>query len=217
MRQMFEDDLKEIKQKIETFAEEVKAAFSGSVDCLYSGNVEEAEKIIEHDAMLDERETEINEKAILLIAKQQPVAKDLRRLIVALRIATDLERMGDHAKNIAKATIQLGENHGIPIPQEIDEMKKIALEMVDTSMTAFEYEDISIASTLSEVDNRLDDTFGDVVQDLLKRSAINSEQIQHIMQVSYIARYIERFGDHVTNIGESVLYLNKGRMISLND
>ncbi|SDI95266.1 phosphate signaling complex protein PhoU [Salimicrobium halophilum] len=217
MRQMFEDDLKEIKMNIEAFAEEVKTALIRAVDCLYEGNVKEAGKIIEDDAKLDERETEINEKAILLIAKQQPVAKDLRRLIVALRIATDLERMGDHARNVAKATIQLGDDHGIPIPDEIDGMKKIALEMVDTSMTAFEYEDISIASKLADVDNRLDDTFGYVVKDLLNRSAVNTEQIQHIMQVSYIARYIERFGDHVTNIGESVLYLNKGKMISLND
>lgn len=217
MRQKFEDDLNDIKSNIITFAEEVKAALSSSVECLHDGDVERARRIIEADEKLDEKELEINEKAILLIAKQQPFAKDLRRLIVALRIATDLERMGDHARNVAKATIQLGENHGIPLPQEIEQMKTIALHMVDTSMSAFEYEDISIASRLAEIDDDLDETFGIIVRNLLKQTAVNTEQIQHIMQISYIARYIERFGDHVTNIGESVLYLNKGRIVSLND
>ncbi|SIS36878.1 phosphate signaling complex protein PhoU [Salimicrobium flavidum] len=217
MRQKFEDDLTDIKSNIITFAEEVKEALTSSVDCLYHGDVEGAEGIIAADEKLDERELEINEKAILLIAKQQPFAKDLRRLIVALRIATDLERMGDHARNVAKATIQLGENHGIPLPDEIEQMKVIALKMVDTSMSAFEYEDISIASQLAEIDNELDDKFAHVVQDLMKRTAVNTEQIQHVMQMSFVARYIERFGDHITNIGESVLYLNKGKIISLND
>ncbi|PJH69214.1 phosphate transport system regulatory protein PhoU, partial [Salmonella enterica subsp. enterica serovar Typhimurium] len=93
--------------------------------------------------------------AILLIAKQQPVATNLRRIIVALKIATDIERMADNAKNIAKSTIQLGE-HDTTIPESLKKMKKLTLEMLNQSILAFENDDIVIAGQLAIMDDQVD-------------------------------------------------------------
>ncbi|MFC7060637.1 phosphate signaling complex protein PhoU [Halobacillus seohaensis] len=217
IRMQFEEELKKIKDQINQMSLDVKEALDRAINVLYQGNIAEAKQIMEDDIMIDEKEMQINEEAILLIAKQQPVATDLRRLIAAIKISADLERMADHTKNIAKATLHLGEGHGIEIRPELRDMAVMAMDMVDLSIKAFEYEDISLAKRLGEMDDAMDEMYGEVVRDLLERTAINPQQIQHIMQMAYTARYIERYADHITNIGENVLYLVKGKNYDLND
>lgn len=216
VREQFHIELEKIKEMIIEQAHGAEYLLKKSVEALYTADIDLAEKVIADDKWLDQKEMEINDSAVILIARQQPVASDLRRLIIALKISSDLERMGDNAKNIAKSTLHLGKDHGIKIHASIEEMKEMALKMIDLSIKAFEYEDITLAKKLAELDDLLDDLYGSIVRELLEETAGNPEAIQHIMQMAYTARYIERFGDHATNIGESILYLIKGKIYDLN-
>ncbi|CDQ18005.1 phosphate uptake regulator, PhoU [Halobacillus karajensis] len=212
----FEEELENLKKQIQELALDAKESLDEAIRVLYKGDVEAAKKVIENDTLMDRKEEKVNDDAILMLAKQQPVASDLRRIIIAIKISSDLERMADHSTNIAKATIHLGEHHGIDVDPELREMGVIAMDMVDLAMKAFEYEDISLAKKLAEMDDQIDRRYGMVVKEMLELTAINPEQIQHIMQMAYVARYIERFADHITNIGESIFYLVKGKTYDLN-
>lgn len=215
-REQFEDDLNTIKEEIMALAKNTEDALCESVDALYNQDIDLANQVINQDEKIDKQELTINDKTILLIAKQQPVATDLRRLVIALKITADLERMGDNAKNIAKSTIHLGENHRLTIHHEIKLMRDMALEMVHTAIRAFEYEDISIAGKLAQMDDEIDKLYERIIHDLLTETATNPEKVQFVMQMAFSARYIERFADHITNIGESILFLVKGESYKLN-
>jgi phosphate transport system protein len=216
IRVHFEEELEDLKEQIKELAFDAKNSLDRAIHVLYQGDVEAAKKIREDDSFIDRKEEKINDDAILLLAKQQPVARDLRRIVIALKISSDLERMADHSTNIAKATIHLGEEHGIEINPELREMAIQAMDMVDLAVKAFENEDITLAQKLAEMDDMIDKKYGSIVKEMLELTAFNPEQIQHIMQMAYIARYIERFADHITNIGESIFYLVKGKTYDLN-
>ncbi|WP_226583047.1 phosphate signaling complex protein PhoU [Halobacillus litoralis] len=216
IRVHFEEELESLKNQIKELALDAKSSLDSAIHVLYQGDVEKAKQILEDDAVIDSKEEKINDDAILMLAKQQPVARDLRRIVIAIKISSDLERMADHSTNIAKATIHLGEDHGIDIDPELREMAILVMDMVDLAVKAFENEDISLASKLAEMDDIIDKKYGSIVKEMLELTAVNPEQIQHIMQMAYVARYIERFADHITNIGENIFYLVKGKTYDLN-
>lgn len=217
IRGQFHEELDNLKSNIKQLALNTIQAFDESIEALYAHDVKKAEEIIERDSILDREELHINEQAILLIAKQQPVATDLRRLVVSLKISSDLERMADHATNIAKSTIHLGKDHDLTIHPALRDMAKQAKSMVDTAIEAFENEDITLARKLAEMDDKVDELYGKVIREMLEQTANNPQKIQHIMQMAFGARYIERFADHITNIGENIFYLVKGETFDLNE
>lgn len=214
-REQFQSELDELKELTIKMANLAGDALNKAIDALFTQNSALAKEVLDEDKAIDQLETDINEKTVLLIAKQQPVATDLRQVIITLRIVTDIERMGDNAKNIAKAAISLDENHSI-IPDGIKDMNRIAQEMLTSSMHSFKYDDITIAANLASTDDKVDKLYKMIVSELLGETANNPERIQYVMQVAFCARYIERFADHITNIGESILYLVKGKNYNLN-
>lgn len=217
MREHFNEDLANLKESIKQLAFDAKAAFEDAIEALYQKDVEKAQQIIDQDEKLDELDEYINEQAILLIAKQQPFATDLRRLVTAIKISTDLERMADHAVNIAKSTIRLGKEHDLEIHPKLRKMEQVASEMVNFAIEAFDNEDVTIAKKLADLDDQVDDMYGELTRDMLEQTATNPQKIQHIMQMAFTSRYIERFCDHITNIGESIFYLVKGQNYDLNE
>jgi phosphate transport system protein len=216
-REQFHSDLEELNHDIIQLANRANKALRGSMDALFNQDIDLAKKIINDDKLIDKEEAAINDKVILLIAKQSPVATDLRRLIIALRVVTDIERMGDNAKNIAKAAIRLGNHYQTELPQELVTMRDTSLVMLETAISAFQNEDISVAHKLAEMDDKVDKLYKNVISNMLGKTANNSEQVQYVMQIAFSARYIERFADHITNIGESILFLVKGEIVDLND
>ncbi|MBS3679571.1 phosphate signaling complex protein PhoU [Ornithinibacillus massiliensis] len=216
-RGQFHSEMDTLNQDIIQLANLAKSALIKCMDALFNQDIELAKQVVEEDKVIDKEEAAINDKAILLIAKQQPVATDLRRLIIALRVVTDIERMGDNAKNIAKATIRLGDHYLEELPKELKTMRDTALAMLDTAIIAFQQEDITAAHKLAQMDDKVDKLYKQVVTDMLSKTAINSEEVQYVMQIAFSARYIERFADHITNIGESILFLVKGEIVDLND
>lgn len=214
VREQFDQELTDVKNNVIQLARLSGKALEQAIDALYSQNTEKAEAIIQHDAKIDRMEMEINEKAVLLIAKQQPVAKDLRRIIMTLRIVTDIERMADNAKNIANSTIQLAQ-YETSVPLSIRYMYEKVTSMLNRAILAFEHEDITLAKQLAVMDDEIDELYHTMISELLGETATNPEKIQYVMQVAFIARYLERFADHITNIGESILYLVKGENYKL--
>lgn len=217
IREQFDFELQTLKNELVEMAKASRLQLEQAVKSLYDKDLELAKQVIKEDERIDELDLAINEAAILLIAKQQPVATDLRKLIVAIRVSTDLERMADNAKNIARSTLHLGEEHQLDIDPSLKDMCDIAYEMIDLAVESYLAEDYKLAKKLSELDDSIDQMFGQVLARQLNMSATSPQKIQLIMQIAFIARYIERFGDHLTNIAESILYLVKGENFDLNE
>ncbi|SEO34568.1 phosphate transport system protein [Amphibacillus marinus] len=216
-REQFDLELEAVKDMVIKLAKAAKVQLEGSIAALYQSDVDKAQQVMEADKELDQLDLAINEASILLIARQQPVASDLRKLIVAIRTATDLERMADNAKNIARSAIHLGNDHQLEIHPSLADMRDVAFKMIDLAIEAYKKEDIQLAKKLSELDDLIDGMFGQVMEELLQMTATNPQKIQLVMQMAFSARYIERFGDHLTNIAESIMYLVKGEVYDLNE
>ncbi|SET62817.1 phosphate transport system protein [Salinibacillus kushneri] len=217
IREHFEEEVQEVKELIQELANMGDEALTRAVESLYKKNIQIAESVIEQDDTIDQKELEIHEKTILLIAKQQPFAKDLRRLIISLKISSDLERMADNAVNIAKSTIHLGEDHPLKIHPLIGSMADKARDMGALAIKAVKYEDISLAGKLAELDDEIDEMYGTVIREMLDETISNPQMNQYMMQMAFSARYIERYADHITNIGENIFYLVKGENYDLNE
>jgi phosphate transport system protein len=211
----FHHELDDLKGQIKEFADLTDHAFKLAVESLIQKDMIKAQSVIERDIILDQKELAINEKAILLIAKQQPLAKDLRKLIISLRISSDLERMADHAVNIAKSTLRLGSDYPNSIHLDVVKMAEKARDMARVAMEAFENEDISLAKKLSEMDDDVDEIYHNFTKNLFTE-AKTANDIQPLFQLAFSARFVERYADYITNIGESIFYLVKGEEYDLN-
>jgi len=216
VRERYEADLKSLNQKIVELGLFAQQALDRSLNALETQNVNESLLIMDEDIKANRLEEEINDQAILLIAKQQPVATDLRRVIVAIKIAADLERIADFAVNIAKSTIRIGND---PLLKSIDNIREMTVrtsEMIGLVLEAFLEEDVVKAKQIAELDDKIDSLYGETIRELLSLSAQYNEKIPQITQLSFICRYLERAADHVTNISENIFYLVKGTRYELN-
>jgi len=214
-RDQFKNELEVLREDLVKLANAAGQALDEAIEALFNHDANLAKQVIENDRKIDRKEMEINDKTILLIAKQQPVATDLRRVITNLKILTDIERMGDNAKNIAKATIHLDKNPS-DIPDDLRDMHKMTKDMLYSATQAFKYEDVTVARKLAGMDDEVDKLYKTVVSELLGETATHPDKVQYVMQIAFCARYLERFADHITNIGESILYLVKGENYNLN-
>nr|WP_307347241.1 phosphate signaling complex protein PhoU [Metabacillus malikii] len=216
IRGRFEIDQKRLRDKLIEIGSLTEAALSKSIHALEKQNIEEALRVISEDSRIDDLDEEINDLAIILIAKQQPVAIDLRRIIVTIRIASDIERMADFAVNIAKSTIRIGDEPLVKPIIHIKKMHKIATEMLSLSLKAFCDEDIVLAKQVADMDDQVDDLYGETIIEILELMETKKNYSQQLIQLLFICRYIERTADHTTNISESIMYLVKGQRYDLN-
>ncbi|PLR76962.1 phosphate transport system regulatory protein PhoU [Bacillus sp. V3-13] len=216
VREKFQEELNDLQSKLNELGQLASEALTRSLEALETKNIELALEIMEDDTKADILEEEINDLAILLIAKQQPVAIDLRRIIVAIKIATDIERIADFAVNIAKSTIRIGNEPLIKPIEHIKEMHKLNLEMLQIALEGYTEEDVVKGKKVAEMDDHVDELYGEAIKDLLQLSIQKPEFLPQITQLSFICRYLERAADHTTNIAESIIYLVKGRRYDLN-
>jgi phosphate transport system protein len=216
VREKFDFDLKNLRGKLIEIGSLTEIALTKAINALENQNIEEALEIIEDDYRVDDLDEEINDLAILLIAKQQPVAVDLRKIIVAIKIASDIERMADFAVNIAKSTIRIGDEPLVKPIHHIKKMHKIALDMLSLSIKAYNEEDIVLAKQVADMDDQVDELYGETIQDILTLLETQKEFSHQLTQLLFICRYIERTADHCTNISENTMYLVKGQRYDLN-
>ncbi|MBL4951397.1 phosphate signaling complex protein PhoU [Neobacillus sp. YIM B02564] len=216
-RANFDQSLQELKTLQLKMAGEAETAVKNAMLSLLNRDVELANKVINGDHLIDDLEYEIHEKALMLIARQSPVAKDLRRLHVALKVSSEVERLGDIAVNIAKSTVQIGNEQHVKELIDIPQMMEVALEMLTDAITAFYSEDPALAKKCAQKDDQVDKMFGELVQELLTYIPKNPDFTNQIIQLAYVCRYIERIADHATNIAENIVYLETGKRYNLND
>jgi len=217
VRGKFEDDLIELQSKLVKLVQFTDKALESSMEAFDTHNIDLALKVMEDDTTADILYEEINDFAILLIAKQQPVAIDLRRIIVAIKIATDVERIADFAVNIAKSTIRIGQEPHIKEIIRLKKMYEITSTMLKESLSAYQNEDLNKAKKVADLDDEVDALYDDILKDLFILNNQKSENYDQIVQMLFINRYLERAADHVTNIAEFVFYLIKGKHYDLNE
>ncbi|WP_246943949.1 phosphate signaling complex protein PhoU [Bacillus pinisoli] len=215
-RTQFDEQLISLKEKLLEMVYQSKHAIDQSIIALQSQDLELAQKIIYDDKEINELEKEINDMVIKNIVKQQPVASDLRRLMVAVKISSDIERVGDLAVNIAKSTLFIGKQPFYTSTEAIPEMAKVVQQMLSDSLTAYHEEDIQNAYEIAAKDDVVDRLYGETIQKLLNLMAVRPEAVPQLTQLAFICRYLERVGDHVTNIAENIIYLVKGERVDLN-
>lgn len=210
-RETFHVQLKDLMKDVLEICDHAITSYELSFRALTEHNIVLSKYIIEQDKVINQLEQSINDNAILLITKQQPVATDLRRLIVQIKVASDMERVGDYCVNIAKEIIRLGDEPPAISNELLEHMFRKSIKMLKLIIDAYAKEDVVEAREFALLDDEIDELCGSVTKQLThytSKAAIN---------LSFIAHYIERVADHATNIAEHLLYLKKGRHYDLNE
>jgi len=216
MRKHFDLHLTNLEDLLMEMYKLSNEALVQSMNALNNQDLKLANQVIKQDDRIDQLEHEINNKAILLIAKEAPVATDLRKIIVALKISSEIERIGDMAVNIAKSVLHIGQEKYIKPIIDIPKMLDISINMFEDVMLAFKEEDVTKARNCAVQDDEVDQMYGTLIQELMSYIPEKRESINQITQLAFICRYIERVADHVTNISENVIYLVTGNRYDLN-
>lgn len=169
-----------------------------------------AQQIIEHDRAIDDLEKAIEARCLSLLLRQQPVAADLRAISTALKMITDIERIGDGAADIADLVTRIDGDNIFDAVEDIPQMAAIACEMVRDSITAFVESDLELARAVMKRDDQVDDLFNKVKKDLAALFVQPGDHIDRAIDFLMIAKYLERIGDHAVNIGEWVEFYQTG-------
>ncbi|MEK5253681.1 phosphate signaling complex protein PhoU [Paenibacillus sp. FSL F4-0125] len=216
-RKEFDKDLEELRSLLQQMGEHVKDALEGAINALQNLDTALAQEVVEADLQLNAMEDKIMEIGSRLIITQQPVAKDLRRIIVAFKISSDLERMGDLALDVAKATMRLQGQTLIKPLVDIPRMAEIVTIMIDEAIQSYLDENTDLAYKMAQDDDQVDQLYGSMINELYSYMVTKPETVSQAMLLTLVGRYIERIGDHATNIGESVVYLVTGSRPDLNE
>lgn len=212
----FHDQLAELKQRLLEMSQRAEELVDLAVDSLQTRDGAKAQTVIAHDPELDALEVDVEQRAIALLALQQPMAKDLRFIIGAIKISSDLERVGDHAVNIAQATLQLintPAGNTIPATPEIEDMAIRARRMLGQSLDAFIRADGALGRAVCAADDDVDALHDSVFRVLLTHMMENPTTISAALQQLLVSRNLERVADLATNIGEDAVYLAEGKQI----
>ncbi len=209
----FHDELSELKVRLLTMSGEAQAALAASVDALLERDAEKARQVIARDGEIDGLELEVEEAVIRLLATQQPMAKDLRLLTAAMKIANDLERVGDHAVNIAQSAERLLAHRPIAPEPEIIEMARQARTMLADALEAFVRGDAQAGRAICRRDESVDALHDSVFRILLTHMMEDPHIIGAGMELFLVSRNLERVADLATNIAEDVVFLVEGKTI----
>ncbi|MFO7260638.1 MAG: phosphate signaling complex protein PhoU [bacterium] len=209
----FQEELDQLKSRLVAMAGQVEEAVRLAVEALLERDRAKAQRVIEMDEEINERELELDEAAIQLLALQQPMARDLRLITTALSITTDLERIGDHAVNIAEAVEYMLGTAPLPPLPEMEEMVRVANRMLGDALDAFVRGDAVLARDVLRRDDRVDELHQNVFRILLTHMMEDPRRISTGMDLYIVSGNLERIADLATNIAEEVVYLVEGRTI----
>ena len=209
----FDRELGSLKQDLLRMAALAETAVGKSVESVTNRNSDLAREVIIDDITLNRMELAIEEQAFKLLALRQPVATDLRLTVAAMRIATELERIGDQAVNIAERALELNSNPPLELPIDIKLMAEMALGMVRTSIDAFVNQDPKLALQVCQRDVEVDILDDEYIQKLLDSMIKESRWVTRLHHFIIIVRNLERIADLATNIAEDIVFIVEGRVI----
>ena len=215
MRESLNEGQQILTTLLKDMSKEVERILQGCMESLISLDQTQAEFWITEDQKVNDFERQVDDECVQLIATQQPVAKDLRKIISALKISTDLERMSDLAIDIAKVVRRIDGPFCKPL-KNIPRMTEMVLGMMRQGLESYCNEDMELAQNLAVQDDRVDNLYKEVVRDLLSLMTENPEILDQGMHLIFVGRYLERIADHITNIGENVIYISTAKREDLN-
>jgi len=210
----FDEDLGQLRALISEMGGRAETAITGALEALVNRDLESAAKIVEGDRRIDELEAEVERQVVRLIALRAPMADDLREVLAALKIAGLVERMGDYAKNIAKRIALVQEARGMEALSVLPAMGKIVTEMVRNVLDAFVMRDAGAATAVAARDRAVDDFYNSLFRTLLTYMMENPHNITASTHLLFIAKNLERIGDHATNVAEMVYFAATGRQMA---
>jgi len=206
MRLKFNEQLRMLNSEMIIMSTMIETAIRDAIDALFSQNVEKARRIMKEDELVDREQKKIENICFQLLIQQQPVARDLRNITAAMKMVTDMERIGDHAADISELTILMA---GSPYQLKVDNIRKMSVEtmtMLIHAVEAYVEQDMVKAKEVIEHDDIVDDLFVKVKADLIEVMQKNSDHEEHAADLLMVNKYLERVGDHATNIAEWVIF-----------
>lgn len=215
-RQTYDLALRELKVKLLGMGGNVQEAIRSAIVALKKLDKDMAREIVTGDRVINQQEHEIEDLCIRLIATQQPVASDLRKIVAGMRIANDLERMADLAVDVAKAAIRMDGQTLIKPLNDIPKMAEILDRMISDALNAYVESNMDLAMKLAKTDDEVDGLYRGIVEELFTLTSNDPAVASQAMTLAFVGRYLERIGDHATNIGESVIYIVSGERSDLN-
>ncbi|MGU3494781.1 phosphate signaling complex protein PhoU [Xanthobacteraceae bacterium A53D] len=211
----FDTELKDLGRKVVEMGGQAERLVADSVTALIRRDGAMAQRVVLLDATVDHLQREIEDKAVLVIAKRQPMAVDLRDIVATLRISNDLERIGDLAKNVGKRVLAIeGEYHPQKLVRGVEHMSELVLEQLKEVLDAYAGRDADKAMGVWRKDASVDTMYTSLFRELLTYMMEDPRNISVCTHLLFCAKNIERIGDHCTNIAETVYYMVKGEMIS---
>ena len=209
----FDTELEEIRSRVLQMGGLVEEQITRALEALASGDPGVAREVMENDHRVNALEVAIDEECSTVIARRQPAAKDLRMVMTVVKTITDLERIGDEAAKIARMTQAIYESDRPTVPRtaEIQHVAEIALGMLRNALDAFARLDLTVAAKVVRQDEQVDKEFVGILRQLITFMMEDPRTISHAIEILFIAKAIERIGDHAKNMSEYVVYLVKGK------
>ena len=216
MRNRFDRQLSTLNDELIEMGSMIEKSIETAIKALVNQDVDLARHAIEADEEIDRQERIIEDLCLKLLLQQQPVAKDLRLISSALKMITDMERIGDHASDISEITIALADQPYIKKLEHIQQMAKETMIMLVGSIEAFVDKDLEKANEVIKRDDVVDDLFDKVKKELMQMIHENADKGEQAADLLMVAKYMERIGDHATNISEWVIFSITGEHKSMN-
>jgi phosphate transport system protein len=213
MERFFDEELKNLKEKLLRMAGLVEESIELAIEALKDQNEEPARQVLCHETEINTLDVEVDETCLRLMALRQPMAGDLRFITSAMKITSELERMGDLAVNVAEQALILAKLPPLKPLLDIPRMARMAQAMVRDSINAFINRDEALARSVCERDDEVDNLDDQIFRELLTYMMEDPASIKRAVALILVSRNIERMADHATNVGEDVIYLAKGKTI----
>lgn len=215
-RQTLDREIHHLQDEVLLLGSMVEQAMLNAIDALKRRDLEAARRVYREDNLINEKRYAIENRVIILFATQQPIAHDLRLLAAILEVITELERMGDYAKGIAKINLRIGQDD-TPIPgREISRMGDLAVGMLHRALSAFIAEDVAMAYRIPKEDDDVDELYNQIYRKMVAAMIADPGTIDHANYIMWVVHNIERMADRVTNICERTIFIATGELLEID-
>jgi len=215
-RQTLDREIHHLQDEVLLLGSMVEQAMLNAIDALKRRDHEAAKRVYHGDEQINEKRYAIENRVLILFATQQPIAHDLRLLAAILEVITELERMGDYAKGIAKISLKIGDDE-TPIPiREISRMGDLAVGMLHRALGAFIAEDVNMAYRIPQDDDQVDELYNQVYRKNVAAMIANPDIIDHNNYIMWVVHNIERMADRVSNICERTIFIATGELLEID-
>ena len=210
IRERYEKELKGVFDSLVLMCRHIEVAIDKSINALINRDFELAREVFDEDKLIDKMERDIEQECLKILMMEHPVANDFREVSAALKMITDLERIGDQARDIAEIATQFGNDEYVKELIHIPQMAAIVIQMVKDGVQAYINRDLELVRSFDKTDDKVDELFNTVMSDLAALIKKNPDNAEQAIMFMMITKYLERIGDHAVNIGEWVEYAITG-------